>query len=248
MTDMASIASPRTPEPRNPEIAERRFFLWMAAAFVATVVLGFGFNFALGRVHAAALPVQVHLHGLAFGSWILLYLVQSWLVDRGSVALHRRLGWLTAGLTMVVVPLGIAVTAMAVRRGAVPFFFPVNIFLVVNILGIALFGALVAAAIAVRRRTDWHRRLIYCAAVNLIAPAFGRLLPMPLLGPWGPFGIMGLIVLYIGVGLAFDLATRRRVHPAWWWGLGVTVAVNLSMGPIAFSPLVRDYAAWLAGG
>jgi len=240
---MASIALPL-----KAQIAERRFFLWMAAVFMATVVCGFGLNFASGRVRATTLPVQVHLHGLVFGGWILLYLVQSWLIDRGSVALHRRLGWLGAGLTAVAVPLGIAVTMMAIRRGAIPFFFPTNIFLVLNILGVALFGALVAAAIALRRHTDWHRRLMLCAAVNLIAPAFGRLLPMPLLGPWGPFGIMGMIILYIGAGIIFDLTVRQRVHPAWWWGLGVTIGVNLAVGPIAFAAPVRAFAAHLAQG
>lgn len=243
MTQTASIASPR-----NAHSAERRFFLWMAVLVVATVVCGFGLNFASGRVSAATLPIQVHLHGLAFFGWALLYLVQSWLVDRGSLALHRRLGWLSAGLTAVMVPLGIAVTMMAIGRGAVPFFFPVNIFLVLNIAGVVLFGALVATAIAFRRRTEWHARLIHCAAVNLIAPAFGRLLPMPLLGPWGPLGILGMIVLYIGVGVLFDLAVRKRVHPAWWWGLGATIAVNLAVGPIAFTAPVRTLATVLAQG
>ncbi|MFT3976585.1 MAG: hypothetical protein QM688_05650 [Sphingomonas bacterium] len=220
----------------------------MAVLLVATVVCGFSLNFASGRVSVAMLPIQVHLHGMAFGGWTLLYLVQSWLVDKGSVALHRRLGWLGAALTTAMIPLGIAVTAMAIQRGAVPFFFPTNIFLVLNIAGVVLFGALVAAAIGFRRRADWHPRLMHCAAVNLIAPAFGRLLPMPLLGPWGPLGILGMIVLYIGMGALFDLVVRRSVHRAWWWGLGATIAVNLAVVPIAGTAPVRALTGFLAKG
>ncbi len=111
----------------------------MAAVFVVTVFCGFGLNFAMGRVRGT-LPLLVRFHGMAFGSWILLYLVQCVLVDRGSIAVHRRLGWFGAALSAVIVPLGIVTTIMAIRRGAVPFFFPANIFLVVNVLECSLWG------------------------------------------------------------------------------------------------------------
>jgi hypothetical protein len=233
--------------PAKTAVSERRFHVWMAAVFVVTVFCGFGLNFALGRVQASTLPPLVRFHGMAFGCWILLYLVQCVLVDRGSVALHRRLGWFGAVLSGVVVPLGIITTIMAIQRGAVPFFFPTNIFLVLNVLGLLLVGALVAAAIVLRRRTDWHRRLMYCAALELIAPAFGRLLPMPLLGPWGASAISGMLLLYACIGIGFDLAQYRRVHPAWWWGVGAIVSLPLSLGPIAFIPIVRALAGQLAG-
>ncbi len=122
-----------------------------------------------------------------------------------------------------------------------------NIFLVMNVLGVLFVGAFVTAAIVLRRRTDWHRRLMYCAALELIAPAFGRLLPMPLLGPWGGFAISGMLLVYAGVGMAFDLTQSRRIHPAWWWGAGAIVLLPLSLGPIAFSPAVRALTAHLAG-
>lgn len=238
---MATIAVPQT----SSIAAERRFFLWMAVVFAITTFAGFGLNFAAGRVSAATLPVQVYLHGAAFLSWVLLYVVQCALVDRGSVAVHRRLGWFGAVLSAGMVPLGIAVTVMAMRRGAVPFFFPPNIFLVVNVVGVVVFGVLVAAAIALRKRPEWHRRLMYCAALELIAPAFGRLLPMPLLGAWGPWAIMGSLLVYALVGVLFDLARRGRVHPAWWWGVAAILTVNVVMGPIAFSAPVSALAGQL---
>ncbi len=238
---MATVAVPV-----KAAVSERRFFVWMAAVFVLTVFCGFGLNFAAGRVHAATLPALVRFHGIAFGGWILLYLVQCILVDRGSIALHRRLGWFGAVLSVVIVPLGIVTTIGAIRRGAVPFFFPVNIFLVLNVLGVLFLGAFITAAIVLRRRTDWHRRLMYCAALQLIAPAFGRLLPMPLLGRWGVFAIAGTLLLYAGIGIAFDLARYRRVHPAWWWGVAAIIILPLSLGPIAFSPFVRTLVGQLA--
>ncbi len=100
-------------------ISERRFHVWMAAVFVVMVFCGFGLNFAMGRVRAT-LPPLVRFHGMAFSGWILLYLVQCVLVDRGSVAVHRRLGWFGAVLSMVIVPLGIVTTIMAIRRALCP--------------------------------------------------------------------------------------------------------------------------------
>ncbi len=239
---MATIAAPQA-----GIAAERRFFLWMAVVIAVTTFAGFSLNFATGRVHAATLPIQVYMHGIAFSGWVVLYVVQCSLINRGSIALHRRLGWFGVVLSAAMVPLGIAVTVMAIERGAVPFFFPINIFLVVNVLGILIFGALVTAAITSRRRPDWHRRLMYCAALVLIAPAFGRLLPMPLLGPWGPHAITGMLLVYASVGIVFDLTKHRRVHPAWWWGVSAMLSLNLLLGPVAFSPPVRTLAAHLAG-
>jgi hypothetical protein len=218
----------------------------MAAVFVVTVFAGFGFNFAMGRVQMP-LPSLVRFHGTAFSTWIVLYLVQCLLVDRGSIAQHRRLGWFGAVLSAVLVPLGIVTTIMAMQRGTVPFFFPPNIFLVMNVLGLLFFGAFVLAAVVLRKRKDWHRRLMYCAALELIAPAFGRLLPMPLLGPWGVSAIAAMLLLYACIGIGFDLARTRRVHPAWWWGVAAIVGLPLSLGPIAFSPAVRALASQLAG-
>ncbi len=239
---MATIAVPA-----KAAVSERRFFVWMATVFVVTMFCGFGFNFAVGRVHAATLPLLVRFHAFVFGGWVLLYLVQCLLVDRGSIALHRRLGWFGAVLSVAIVPLGIATTIMAIRRGAVPFFFPNSIFLVLNVLGVLFVWVFIAAAIVLRRRTDWHRRLMYCAALQLIAPAFGRLLPMPLLGAWGASAIAAMLLLYAAIGIGFDLNRYRRVHPAWWWGVGTIVGLPLSLGPIAALPSVRALAAQLAG-
>lgn len=56
---------------------------------------------------------------MVFSLWIILYVVQNWLVaDNRDIALHRRIGWLGAILATLMVPLGIAGTMIAVARGA----------------------------------------------------------------------------------------------------------------------------------
>ncbi|WP_165899562.1 hypothetical protein [Sphingomonas sp. PP-CE-1G-424] len=78
--------------PRNAVASERRFFLGMAIAIAATVILGFTVNAARMHWTFFALPLQVHVHAAAFLSWIILYVVQNWLVVRGSITRHRQLG------------------------------------------------------------------------------------------------------------------------------------------------------------
>jgi len=218
-----------TAAPSTAITAERRFFLLMAA-IAATIFAGFGTNFALGRARLSDLPVQVHLHALFFAGWVVLFVVQNALVDRGSLRLHRRLGWIGAGMVPIMAALGVVATVMCVRRGAVPPFFPTNIFLVMNIIGVLAFAAMNAAGILLRARPKWHRRLMLCGTIELTAPAFGRLLPMPLLGPWGPALLCLSMLVLVAIGIGFDATTSRKVHPAWWTGALVILAVQLAIG------------------
>ncbi len=82
-----------------------------------------------------------------------------------------------------------------------PAFFPHPEFLAVNALGVLSFGALAAVAIALRRRPDWHRRLMAGATVALISPAFARLFPMPLLGAWGSPAVTRCLLTYVLAGM-----------------------------------------------
>ena len=53
---------------------------------------------------------------------------------------------------------GIAVTVIMARNGTVPFFFQPLQFLVFDPVAVLTFAGLTAAAVALRRRTEWHRR------------------------------------------------------------------------------------------
>lgn len=233
--------------PTTTSRSKRRFFLWMALAIAATVVAGFGRAEVSGRVSWAALPAQVYLHGLLFAAWTTLLVVQSLLVGRGSLALHRQLGVFGALLAMVMVPTGIALTVTSIQRDAVPPFFEPGFFLVLNAVHLLVFGGLIAAGIALRKRPEWHRRLMLCGTIVVMVPAVARLLPMRSLGAFGHPAITTSMLLYVVVGMAFDLVTRRRIHAAWWVGVASILAMQIAIGPIALSPPVRAIAARLLG-
>lgn len=231
---------------RLPYQRDAGFFTAMAVAIAVTVIGGFG-SFALrGMVDIGRVPIWVHLHGMIFMTWTLLFVTQNALIARGSLALHRRMGWTAACLACVMVPLGVVTAVMAVRLGRVPPFFTLPIFLALSALELLAFTALLTGAIRLRRQTEWHRRLMLYAMIALIGPAFGRILPMPLLGDKGGLAVLGCQMLFVAVAIAHDLAAWRRVHPASLWGAGVIMVEGLAVPLLATTPPFVALAAALA--
>jgi uncharacterized membrane protein YozB (DUF420 family) len=197
---------------------EERFFFKMAASMAAVIILGFSLNLGLGR-SSFAVPLVYHLHAVVYFSWIALLVTQSALVSRGNLALHRRLGWLSVVLLPVMFVLGIAITIASLQRTGGPFFFDANEFLISNPLGLLAFVSLAGAAIVMRRRTDWHRRLMLGAMATILGPGFGRILPTPLMGAWA-WEITNLVGLsFVAVGMLRDRRHLGYIHPAWFFAL-----------------------------
>lgn len=223
------------------------FFRTLAILMAVTVVAGFSVQFLARRSSFAARPL-VHMHGLAFMAWVGLFVTQAWLATHGPISLHRRLGWIGAGWVVVLLVMGSLISIDVTQRGTAPFFFQPQNFLIANPLSAIVFAALAWTAIRLRRQTDWHMRLHICAMTAIIGPAFGRLLPMPLLIPYA-FEIAGLVGLLFPIaGMIRDWRKYGRVHPAWYWGVGAFLAVIPVSHLIANSAMGDAiYAAVTAG-
>ena len=240
---MATIAG--NPYPQT--VSDERFFLRAAIAMVLVIVAGFSTQLAMGRSSFSSPPL-VHLHAIVFMGWITLYLLQNLFVATGRMTLHRRLGWIGAGWIVAMVVLGCLVTVAMVRRGQVPFFFRPVHFLVFDPLALFTFAGLTVAAIMMRRRTDWHRRLHFCGTALLLGPGFGRLLPLPLLQPWAFEATFAALMVFPLVGVIADYRRSGRVHPAWRWGIGVMVGSLLLTEALTYSSVGTDiYQAVTAG-
>ena len=227
---------------------ERLFFFYMAVALLVTAIAGFASDVVIRHVWFTDFPWPAHLHAVVFSSWIILYVVQNWLVADGrNVDLHRRLGWLGAGIAVLMVPIGIAGTLNAVARGSITGMFPLGLFLAMDILGVLGFAGLTFAAIRLRRHAAWHKRLMLCGTILVISPALGRLQALFPLGGFAPFAVIAGMLVYLFAGIAFDLVVMRRVHPAYWWGAATLLALQLLTGPIGFSAPVTGFATRLAG-
>ena len=221
----------------TPQVAvSDRFFFRMALAMAITVAAGFSLHLLMGRSSFGARPL-VHAHALAFMGWVVIFLTQSWLGTHGHPAWHRRFGKMAALWVVLLIGLGLAITVDVTRRGTTPFFFQPQTFLFFNPATLVAFLILFGAALRWRRDSDWHRRLQISAMAALLGPAFGRLLPMPLLIPYAFEAATLASLIFPLIGAWRDRRATGQVHRAWWWGILVPLAVLLVAEGLARSPL-----------
>jgi hypothetical protein len=184
----------------------RRFYLGITLILIAMVVRGFWPGY-FGPLLSGGVtrPWIIHLHGVIFVGWMALLLAQVSLVFTGRVRLHRRVGNLGIAYGALVLVIGLAVSFAA----------PVLLPLVDMVLFAGFFGA----AIAYRSAPETHKRLILAATVAL---AFAAVARMSFRSPV-VFLLIWLSPLF--AAMAFDVFTRRRVHPVHFVSVAVlTVA------------------------
>lgn len=222
---------------------ERRFYVGLTLAMLATVFLGFARGFFL-RPWFPDWPTPpepiFYVHGAFFTAWCLLLVLQPSLVAVGRTDLHRKLGWLGAALALAMLGLGTYGALVAARRptGFVGIPVPPLQFLAVPIADMLLFGSLVGLGIAKRRDPQGHKRLMILASVNLMTAAIARW-PLAIMagGPPVFFALTDVFVLALA---GWDLATQRRLHRVTLWG-GLAILVSQ---PLRLA--LSGTAAWLA--
>jgi hypothetical protein len=225
---------------------ERR--LYTAAALVAALVVFAGFArtyYLKGAFGTPALSPILHAHGLAMTLWVVLFIAQTRLVAAGRTDLHRKLGVAGVFVALLVIVLGALVAIDGARGGLSPGLPPL-VFLAVPLGMLVVFAALLLAAIALRRRSDWHKRLMLLATLSLLTPALARL-AVDGFGIKSPpifFALTDVIVL---AWVAWDTVRNRRLHPAFLWGTLFLFASQPLRIAIAHTAAWQQFAAWLTG-
>lgn len=215
----------------------RHFFEAAAYVIAAVVFVGFAPTFYLsGALHGLMLTPLAQIHGVVFTLWIVLLMVQTRLAAGGRIVRHRQLGGLGAVLAAVMTGVGVATALAAAARGHAPGGGDPRAFLIIPLVGIAVFAATVACAVAMRRRPDAHKRLMVLANISLLDPAIARL-PFAIMAvhPLVSFGLACLLGVAVVV---YDLVTLGRVHRA------TLVAVPLTALSQPLALYVSETAAW----
>ena len=219
--------------------AERRFY--GIAALVAALIAfaGFARTYYLKAMFGAPeLPDLVHVHGFVMTLWIVLFVAQVSLVAARRVDLHRRLGLAGAALAAIVVAVGVLTAIEGAKRGVSPGPPPL-VFLAIPISVALVFGAFVSAALLLRRRSDFHKRLMLLASLSILTPAIARL-PIDTLNAGGIVAFFAVTDLLAIACVAWDTVRNRRLHPAFGFG---TLFLILSQ-PAQL--VLAGSAAWLS--
>ena len=237
--DVALAAHPPTRGYR----ADQGFFTRFQIVLALLILCGFA-QFAMrGFVDVRAVPLLTHLHGVLMVGWLALAVVQNLLAGRGELRAHRKLGWAAAALVAGIAVLGVTVGFGAIAGQRVPPFFSNAYFLALTTLEPLAFAALVAWAVTLRRKTEWHRRLMLGASVVILEPALGRLLPMPLMGGWGEWAILAVQLLVLAVLARHDRKVLGSVHPATLALMAIVALIHVAVFALSLFPPVAALAA-----
>ena len=222
---------------------ERAMYTWAAIAAIAVVFVGFAPTYFLKPLFATPdLTPLKHVHGIVMTSWFVLFLVQARLVATGNTAVHRKLGLAAIALAAAMVVLGVQAAIAAARAGVTPLpKIPPLAFFAVPLGDVVVFGGLFTAAILLRRRSPWHKRLMLTASLAMLAPAFAR---WPVIGGFGPPAIFGAADLLIVACMLHDRRTNGRIHRAFIVGLAVVVVGQIGRLAISMTPQWMTFARW----
>jgi hypothetical protein len=212
---------------------DRAFFTGMALALLATTFAGFAPTYymlpyfeavtARGVAGGASLTPLVHMHGILFSAWMLLYVAQTWLVAAGRVGVHRKLGVAGAVVAPLLVAVGLLTAIQAARLGSSPPGWDDKAFLLVPFMSMAVFAGFFAAGVVRRKRADYHKRFMLLATMAMLVPALARIMRMtePPFLPIGVYGGLVVLNLFLAALVIFDIRRTGRIHPATIWGIGI---------------------------
>jgi hypothetical protein len=195
---------------------------WFTLLFIIAV-LGFWnsyFSRLTGDHHLAH-----HLHGISGILWLLILIVQPWLIKQGKRAPHRLLGRSTLFLVPVFVISGIWVTLYGQTNFEDPTsWFALGIFWFA-FFSLAVFAAMYIQAIRYRKNMQLHARFMVATSLPFLLPGLARVVENYIapLGIWIPsFYQLTWLPLLIGIWLMLlEMRKNRPWQPylqsnIWW--------------------------------
>lgn len=230
------------------EVVDRWIYVFMAALFFVTVLVGFipDSIAKIGAVQAGQrppFPTVLHVHAVLMGCWLSLLMAQTALMATGRTAYHRQLGLASMVLAPAMVVTGILLVPTmyltvwgALQAGLPPqaeaalketFAFQTNIALF-QIRAAFVFSLMVGLGVAARGKdAGLHKRLMILATATPLPAAFDRIGWLPSSLPASPTTIDLYLLLWISPMFLWDLYRLRRIHPAYliWIGANLPFAI-----------------------
>jgi hypothetical protein len=189
---------------------DRSFFSILAFTVLAVTIAGFGPSYYFKFwTHAPPLKFMVHVHAAVFTAWLALLLTQATLIRSGRFATHRTLGRFAFALVVLMVITGYIVIFGKPRPTV-----EMRAFIFTPMLSLVIFPALVAAAIHFRHDGATHKRLMIIATISVGTAGVTRIMLGLGLDPSNYRSQIATYLLFLLPLVAYDLITRRKLHPA----------------------------------
>jgi len=214
------------------------FFFWMTMLMAFFVFGGFGLTYWQPMVSGTLGPIPpiVHLHGLFYSTWMILLVVQSFLINTKNVQLHRSLGTFGIALATGVIILGMFITILFgryQRANPTPDYYNLMYLGVVAVLS---FGTLFCLAIRNVKNPANHKRLILFATICLLAPGINRLYMVPFGMTRLPLSAMYLTLdVLIAAILIYDWRIMRKISAVSITGAAIIIIPELFRASITGS-------------
>ena len=222
---------------------ERRYYLIAAVGIIAIVLAGFSIDFDL-LFDMSSLSFLVRAHDLVMFAWVGVFFTQVFLVARHRVDLHRRLGIFGAALALLIVITGAYTSIVAARLGGnhLPPGMPAIPFLSSSFLLLLTFTVLAGTGLAMRRRSDVHKRLMLLATLPLLDAALLRFISVYTHWSIHASTTRNLMVLAC---IVVDTVRYRRLHPAFVAGGLLILASDFTQVWLAGTMVWINFSNWL---
>lgn len=146
------------------------FILLLVAVLIGGFSKSYFFNFS------KTFPWQIHLHVLSMVVWCVLLIVQTFLVKKNNVTLHRKLGKFSAVLVAIIVVTFLNVIRWSVLNGLAHSQHPDRVlgFMIVPLTDVFLFVLFYLLSYYYRKNSQWHRNFVIAATLALLPASIVR--------------------------------------------------------------------------
>lgn len=216
-----------------------RIFLGLSGGLLLIVLVGFARTFYLRAfIDVPDIPAYVLLHGSVLTAWFAGVFLQSLLVNVQRTDLHRRFGWSLCGVAVATFAMSLYVTlAFIPRLRGLGVDIERDIsglsgVLWTDVVALIDFAVFVSAAILMRRRPEFHKRLMILASISIVSPAMTRLWRLSMFdvlsaavpGSMLSYGALTLLLLVLGL---YDFMSSKRIHPVTLAGAGLFMSLRI---------------------
>lgn len=239
---------------------DRWFYINVALLMILLNVVAFGPSILNPSARRVPLPLTplVTAHAVVSAAWLLLFLAQATLIATRRIAVHRRLGTIGAGLTVMFVVLGFFSVVEQAQRGfdlsgdisRLPL--PPGVTPTAATIGLLFFfldfAVLVGAGVCYRHHPRVHKRLMLLAMLGGLTPTpvahvIGH---WPSLQPWAVVIFLASFIVFVSLSAVHDRVSEGRIHPVSLWIPILWFAWRiLEVRVIQPSAAWHEFAAWL---